>query len=403
MSYENYPNVNYDDSALKTNAVIKVIGIGGGGSNSVNCMVGDKDDEVEYWVFNTDCQALANSNCENRLIMGRNVTKGLGSGGVPDVGKAAAEDSIDEIRIIVEKADMVFLAVGEGGGTGTGAAPVVAKCAKEAGCLVLAIVTRPFTFEGKVRLDNAIAGIDALRKEVDAIIVVSNDKLTFNGGDLSFDSAFTLSDTVLARSVKTITDLILKHGKINLDFADVKTTLQGKGVALIGIGEGEGENKAIDAARAALDSPLLESSIIGAKSMIVNFTVGPDTTLTEVDYAIRYIKEQAEGVAAGEDDGSVNVIFGASVDQSYRNKMAVAIIATDFDKEVLSTDTRVFNRPRTYPRTTTLVRNRTSEPEPEIQEEIPVESDVEREIKEEKKESILPDYFRHRFDDEDND
>ncbi len=390
------------DDALKTNAVIKVIGIGGGGSNAVNRMVGDND-EVEYWVFNTDVQALSHSDCENKLILGEHVTRGLGSGGIPETGKAAAEDSIDNIRVIVENADMVFIACGEGGGTGTGAAPVVARCAKEAGCLVLAIVTRPFTFEGKQRLDNSIAGIEALKKEVDSIIVVSNDKLTFNGGDLSFDNAFTLSDTVLARSVKTITDLILKHGKINLDFADVKETLHNKGLALIGIGEGEGDNKAIDASKAALDSPLLESSIVGARSMIINFTVGPDTKLSEVDYAVRYIKEQALGHAEDEDDGSVSVIFGARVDSDLNGRMQVAIIATDFDKDALNTDTRVFNRPRTYPRTTTLYKNKKNpEPEPAYEEEKPLESDVVRQIEEEKSESILPDYFRNRFDDDDD-
>ena len=391
------------DDALKTNAVIKVIGIGGGGSNAVNRMVGDND-EVEYWVFNTDVQALSHSDCENRLILGEHVTRGLGSGGIPETGRAAAEDSIDNIRVIVENADMVFIACGEGGGTGTGAAPVVARCAKEAGCLVLAIVTRPFTFEGKQRLDNSIAGIEALKAEVDSIIVVSNDKLTFNGGDLSFDNAFTLSDTVLARSVKTITDLILKHGKINLDFADVKQTLQHKELALIGIGEGEGDNKAIDASKAALDSPLLESSIVGARSMIINFTVGPDTKLSEVDYAVRYIKEQALGHVEDEDDGSVSVIFGARVDPDLCGKMQVALIATDFDKDTLNTDTRVFNRPRTYPRTTTLFKNKTknAEPEPAYEEENHVESDVVRQIEEEKSESILPDYFRNRFDDDDD-
>ena len=320
----------FDASGLQANAKIKVIGVGGGGSNAVNGMIHDKEDMVEYWVFNTDSQALSASPCENKLVLGKNVTRGLGAGGLPEMGKKAAEDSYNDIELVVKGSDMVFLAAGEGGGTGTGAAPIVAKAAKEAGCLVLAIVTRPFTFEGKQRKLNALEGIKELEKYVDALIVVSNDKMMFNNGKMSIGKAFEASDQVLASSVKTVTDLILVHGIINLDFADVKATLSGKGLALIGIGYGEGKNKALDAAESAINSPLLESSIRGSKSMIINFTVGDDTTLDDVNYAVAFITD----AAGGDKNNEVNIIFGVQQDSSYHGKMKVAIIATDFDKAV---------------------------------------------------------------------
>lgn len=276
----------FDEEGLQANAKIIVIGVGGGGSNAVNGMLHDKNDEVDYWVFNTDSQALANSPCDNKLILGRNVTRGLGAGGLPEMGQKAAEDSYNDIQLVVKGSDMVFIAAGEGGGTGTGAAPVVARAAKEAGCLVLGIVTRPFTFEGKARKLHALEGISNLKQYVDALIVVSNDKMMFNNGALGIKNAFAASDEILAQSVKTVTDLILVHGVINLDFADVKATLAGKGLSLIGIGYGEGENKAIDAATNAINSPLLETSIRGSRSMIINITVGDDTTLDDVQYAI---------------------------------------------------------------------------------------------------------------------
>lgn len=320
----------FDASGLQANAKIKVIGVGGGGSNAVNGMIHDKEDMVEYWVFNTDSQALSASPCENKLVLGKNVTRGLGAGGLPEMGKKAAEDSYNDIELVVKGSDMVFLAAGEGGGTGTGAAPIVAKAAKEAGCLVLAIVTRPFTFEGKQRKLNALEGIKELEKYVDALIVVSNDKMMFNNGKMSIGKAFEASDQVLVSSVKTVTDLILVHGIINLDFADVKATLSGKGLALIGIGYGEGKNKALDAAESAINSPLLESSIRGSKSMIINFTVGDDTTLDDVNYAVAFITD----AAGGDKNNEVNIIFGVQQDSSYHGKMKVAIIATDFDKAV---------------------------------------------------------------------
>ena len=382
----------FADEDLPTNAKIIVIGVGGGGSNAVNGMLHDKNEEVDYWVFNTDSQALANSPCDNKLILGKNVTRGLGAGGNPEMGQKAAEDSYNDIKLVIHGADMVFIAAGEGGGTGTGAAPVVAKAAKEEGCLVIGIVTRPFTFEGKARKHNALEGINNLRQYVDALIVVSNDKMMFNNGSLGIRNAFAASDEILAQSVKTVTDLILVHGVINLDFADVKATLEGKGLALIGIGYGEGENKAIDAATNAINSPLLETSIRGSKSMILNITVGDDTTLDDVQYAINYITESAGGR-----ENDVNIIFGVQNDDSFHSKMKIAIIATDFTRDI-----DVDQLDTAYNRSISSLNNgMNSMPEepstPVMKEETPIRSVVKEEIKEDRERSVLPDYLRDFF------
>ena len=385
----------FDEDGLQANAKIKVIGVGGGGSNAVNGMIHDKEDMVEYWVFNTDSQALSASPCENKLVLGKNVTRGLGAGGLPDMGKKAAEDSYNDIQLVVKGADMVFIAAGEGGGTGTGAAPIVAKAAKEAGCLVLAIVTRPFTFEGRQRKLNALEGIKELQNYVDALIVVSNDKMMFNNGKMSIGKAFEASDQVLASSVKTVTDLILVHGIINLDFADVKATLSGKGLSLIGIGEGEGKNKALDAAENAINSPLLESSIRGSKSMIINFTVGDDTTLDEVNSAVDFITS----AAGGDKNSDVNIIFGVQNDTSLHGKMKVAIIATDFDKAVdfLSIDqVKEERRPRKTPDAALPKEEEKPEGEVDLKEK---ELEAEKKMKEEEPGtgSPEPSYLRQFF------
>lgn len=379
-----------DEDELKTNAKIKVIGVGGGGSNAVNQMIHDKEGQVEYWVFNTDNQALSNSPCPNKLVLGRNVTKGLGAGGNPEMGKKAAEDSYDDIKLIVHGADMVFIAVGEGGGTGTGAAPVVAKASKEENCLVLAIVTRPFNFEGRMRKLNALEGIDELIKNVDALIVVSNDRLMFSSGKESIKNAFAVSDRTLADSVNTVTDLILVHGLINLDFADVESTLKGRGLSLIGIGTGKGENKAIDAATNAITSPLLEASIKGSRSMIINVTVGDDVTLDDVQHAIDYITE----AAGGDKDSDVNIIFGVQVNNDFKDEMKIAIIATDFTKkvELNSAVTNLSRRSGNEAKAKAAV----VEPTPAYVELMKKgESRVEKEIKAEEESSVLPDYLKN--------
>lgn len=313
-------SINLD--AFESYVKILVIGVGGGGSNAVNEMVEDGLKNIDFWVFNTDAQALATSKSPNRLVLGENVTKGLGAGGQPAVGKQAAEDSLPAIKDIIKGYNMVFVACGEGGGTGTGAAPVVAKAAKDMGALTVAIVTRPFTFEGTGRIKKATSGIAALKEAVDSLIIVSNDKLMFMNGKSSIKDAFGESDKVLAQSVKTITDLILLPGIINLDFADVKNTLSNKGLALIGFGTATGPNKAKEAANAAIASPLLEVSIKGARSAIVNITGGDGVTLNEAQEAVRYITEVA--------GGDVNIIFGVQMNPEFDDMMLVSVIATDF-------------------------------------------------------------------------
>lgn len=316
---------DFELDAFESYAKIVVIGVGGAGSNAVNQMLEEKIANIEFWVFNTDAQALATSKAENRLVLGRQTTRGLGAGGDPQVGREAALDSVDDIKKVIEGANMVFIAAGMGGGTGTGAAPVVAKLAKDAGALTVAIVTRPFTFEGNSRKVKAVEGITELKSAVDSIIIVSNDKLMFMNGSRPISEAFNESDKVLAQSVKTITDLILLPGLINLDFADVRSTLKDKGVALIGFGMGSGEHKAEEASSSAIASPLLEASVKGAHSAIINITGGKSVTLDEAQEAVNYITE-----AAG---NNVNIIFGVQQNPELNDQMLISVIATEFDEE----------------------------------------------------------------------
>lgn len=316
---------DFELDAFESYAKIVVIGVGGAGSNAVNQMLEEKIANIEFWVFNTDAQALATSKAENRLVLVRQTTRGLGAGGDPQVGREAALDSVDDIKRVIEGANMVFIAAGMGGGTGTGAAPVVAKLAKDAGALTVAIVTRPFTFEGNSRKVKAVEGITELKSAVDSIIIVSNDKLMFMNGSRPISEAFNESDKVLAQSVKTITDLILLPGLINLDFADVRSTLKDKGVALIGFGMGSGEHKAEEASSSAIASPLLEASVKGAHSAIINITGGKSVTLDEAQEAVNYIIE-----AAG---NNVNIIFGVQQNPELNDQMLISVIATEFDEE----------------------------------------------------------------------
>ena len=319
---------NFD--AFESYAKIVVIGVGGAGNNAVNQMIEESIKSIDFWVVNTDAQALATSKAEHRYVLGRDFTKGLGAGGNPEIGRQAAESSIEDLKEIVQGANMVFIAAGMGGGTGTGASPVIAKVAREAGALTIAIVTRPFGFEGNSRKAKAVEGLAALKEEVDSIIIVSNDKLMMMNGNKSIADAFHESDRVLAQSVKTITDLILLPGLINLDFADIKATLLDKGVALIGFGMGSGPNKAVDAATNAIASPLLEASIKGAHSAIINVTGGSGVTLDETQDAITYITE-----AAGAD---VNIIFGVQQNPELNDQMLISVFASDFDSDYVPED-----------------------------------------------------------------
>ena len=313
-------------------ARILVIGVGGAGNNAVNRMIDDHIENVEFYVCNTDRQALATSKAPHRIPLGTKVTEGLGAGGDPSVGEEAAKQSEEEIRAIIrgdecggKKADMVFVAAGLGKGTGTGASPVIARIAKEEGALTIAIVTRPFGFEGPKRTSNAIEGLNKLKGAVDSIIIVSNDKLLMDSGNAPIDQAFSLSDNILSRSVKTVADLILVPSIVNLDFADVKSTLKDSGIALIGYGEGQGPQKAQEAANSALSSRLLEASISGARRAICAVTCGTGVTLYEAQECVRRINEQA--------GGAIDIKFGVSINANLTDTLIVAVIASDFSSE----------------------------------------------------------------------
>ncbi|WP_083922025.1 cell division protein FtsZ [Allobaculum stercoricanis] len=328
---------------MNRNADIRVIGVGGGGSNAVNRMISDNVQGISCYVANTDVQVLKSSPAENKLILGNDATKGLGAGGNPEVGRKAAEESEQEIREAVKGADMVFVTAGMGGGTGTGAAPLVAKLAKEEGALTIAVVTRPFTFEGKRRSKNAEEGIEELKKYVDSLIIVSNDNLLEVIGRKPIEEAFQAADNVLRQGVQTISDLISVEALVNLDFADVRSVMQNQGRALIGIGMADGEDKAITAAEKAIQSPLLESDIAGAKSAIINITGGDKVSLYDAQNAVAVIQD-----AAG---GDVDCIFGIAINEQLGDAIIVTVIATGFEESAkakkqakkVTNDTRTSN------------------------------------------------------------
>lgn len=316
---------NEDLDNFEPVARLVVIGVGGAGNNAVNRMIDENIQNVEFYVANTDKQALATSKAPHRIVLGNDVTRGLGAGGDPAVGKQAAEQSKAQIQEAVKGADMVFIAAGMGKGTGTGAAPVIASIAKEAGALTVAIVTRPFIFEGPKRTANAVQGLGELKDAVDSIIIVSNDKLLMASGNVPIDKAFQESDRVLAQSVKTVADLILVPALINLDFADVRSTLKGSGLSLIGFGTGSGPNKAEDAAERAINSPLLEASIAGARRAICAVTCGQGVTLYEAQECVTRINEQA--------GGAIDIKFGVSINPNLSDSIVVSVIASDFSEE----------------------------------------------------------------------
>lgn len=307
----------------KKGAKIKIIGVGGGGSNAVNKMVEGKITGLEFYVANTDVQALNDSIIpeQNKIILGENLTKGLGAGANPEIGENAAIESTETIREIVSGCDLIFVAAGMGGGTGTGAAPVIAKIAKDEGCLVVGIVTTPFDFEGNARSRNAKEGLRKIKDNVDSIIVVSNNRLLAELGSFSITDSFKFSDATLKNAVRTIADLINKHSLINLDFADVKAVIKNQGLALIGTGKSSGENAAVEAAINAIQSPILESSIEGAANAIVNVLGSPTTlTLQQAQEAVQTIKEAA--------NSNVDVIFGVTINEEMGDEIVVSVIAT---------------------------------------------------------------------------
>lgn len=317
-------------------AKIKVIGVGGGGGNAVNRMIASNVAGVEFWSINTDAQALTHAAAPRRLQIGQKLTRGLGAGGNPAIGQKAAEESRDEITAALDNADLVFITAGMGGGTGTGAAPIVAEVAKEMGALTVGVVTRPFIFEGRRRTGQADQGIESLQSRVDTLIAIPNDKLlAVISEQTPVQEAFRFADDILRQGVQGISDIITIPGLVNVDFADVRAVMADAGSALMGIGLGSGKSRAREAANAAISSPLLESSIEGARGVVFNITGGNDLTLHEVNAAAETIYEVV--------DPNANIIFGAVIDEKIQGEIRITVIATGFTSEPAS-PTRTTNK-----------------------------------------------------------
>ena len=319
-------DITLDSNTDESHAIIKVIGVGGAGGNAVNRMISDNVQGVEFIAANTDVQALKNSNAEVKIQLGPKLTKGLGAGANPDKGQKAAEESEEAIAQALEGANMIFVTAGMGGGTGTGAAPIVAKIAKEQGALTVGVVTRPFTFEGQRRSKYAAEGVAQLKENVDTLVIISNDRLLeIVDKNTPMLEAFHEADNVLRQGVQGITDLITSPGYVNLDFADVKTVMENQGAALMGIGTGEGDNRIEEATKRAISSSLLEVSIDGAEHVLLNITGGSDLSLFEAQTASEIVKQAASS--------DVNIIFGTSINEELENSVAVTVIATGIDKK----------------------------------------------------------------------
>lgn len=318
-------------------AIIKVVGVGGGGSNAVNSMVADNIRGVEFIIANTDVQSLDKSECPGKVQIGAELTRGLGAGSNPETGRNAAEESENIIRDMLDGSDMVFITAGMGGGTGTGAAPVISRIAKETGALTVGVVTKPFPFEGKRRMQQAEEGIAELKEVVDTLIVIPNQKLlSYVGQQTSFKEAFSMVDDILKQAVCSISDLIVIPGLINLDFADVKCIMGSMGKALMGSGTAAGENRAVEAAQKAISSPLLdEATVDGARGILINITGGENLTLMEINEASEMIQKNAHEDA--------HIIFGSVIDQQMEDEMRVTVIATGFDQ---ATESPIEVRPK---------------------------------------------------------
>lgn len=317
--------MDYADTLREGFAQIKVVGVGGGGGNAVNRMILEGLAGVEFITINTDNQALNNSKASTRVRIGDKTTRGLGAGGMPEIGRKAAEESSEELYEVLRGADMVFIAAGMGGGTGTGAAPVVAQIAKELGALTIGVVTRPFTFEGKRRTDFAELGIEGLKGQVDTLIVIPNDRLlSIAHKNATLQQAFSLADDVLRQGIQGISELITVPSLINLDFADVRTIMSEGGAALMAVGRGAGDDRAINAARQAIHNGLLDVTIDGARGILFNITGGPNLSLTEVNEAAAIVRESAHP--------DVHLIFGARIDENMGEEVRITVIATGFEQ-----------------------------------------------------------------------
>lgn len=362
-------------------AKIRVIGVGGAGGNAINSMISQASIKgVEFISVNTDAQALLQSQAGTKVQIGDNLTRGLGSGGDPSVGLKAAEESVEKIKQMLEGSDMVFLTAGMGGGTGTGASPIIAKAAKEVGALTIAVVTKPFSFEGTRRAVQAEEGIEELKDKVDTLIVIPNQRiLEVVDKKLSLTDAFRVADSVLTHGVQGISDLITVAGLINVDFADVKSIMKDAGSALMGIGTGVGENRAQHAARQATASPLLEVSMEGARGVLYNITGGSDLTMSEVDEASKIISAAA--------DPDANIIFGATIDEALKGEIRITLIATGFDE----------SRRRLADMVGTMPSNMTRQQPPSYGNE-PTEEENEKKIEEDDEENVfdIPAFLRQR-------
>lgn len=312
-------------------AVIKVVGVGGGGGNAVNRMIDAGITGVSYIAVNTDMQALNTCKADNRIQIGEKLTKGLGAGGNPQVGQESAQETIEAISSALEGSDMVFITAGMGGGTGTGAAPIIAKCARELGILTVGVVTKPFLFEGPKRMKQAELGVEYLKKYVDSLVVVPNEKLLLNcEKNTTMLEAFNMADDVLRQGVQGISDLISDVALVNVDFADVKSVMTDRGIAHMGVGYGRGENRAKEAVTAAIESPLLETTIKGAKAILLYVSGGYDLGMLEVSEVSSLVQEQA-------DDDAI-VIFGASIDEKMNDEIAITVVATGFNEGLETAD-----------------------------------------------------------------
>ncbi len=396
------------DNFAVNSAVIKVLGVGGGGCNAVNRMIESNVNSAEFIAVNTDNQALLLSKAENRIQIGSKLTKGLGAGSDPNIGEAAAEESKEEIEALLKGTDLLFIAAGMGGGTGTGAASVIARIARELGILTVAVVTKPFVFEGKVRNENANKGIANLKKYVDTLVIIPNDKLLqFLPTQIGVLDAFKVADDMLKQGIIGIVDLIATPSLINLDFADVNTVMRSQGLAHMGIGRAKGESRVIESVRQAVSSPLLETTIEGAKSVILNVTGGKDLMLGEVN--------EAAVLVQGIIDSSANIIFGATIDESMSDEVKITIIATGFNPPSQDNEIKLQNAQNTISQEDDVsekmlpllrgINTIKEEPivveEPEIEEEIIPEPVVEEVVAEPVKEEVrgreLPAFMRKLF------
>ena len=377
--------LNFDVEEQLGMAVIKVIGAGGGGNNAVDRMIESGLQGVEFIAVNTDKQALNHSKATKKIVIGEKLTRGLGAGAKPEIGKKAVEESKEEIMNVLAGADMVFVTCGMGGGTGTGSAPVIAQMAKEAGILTVGVVTKPFAFEGKKRMKNAEDGIQELKANVDTLITIPNDRLLqLVQKNTSMVDAFSMADDVLKQGIQSISDLIAMPGLINLDFADITSVMKDQGLAHMGIGEASGENRAIEASRQAIQSPLLETSIKGAKGVILNITGGTSLGLLEINEASSLVQQSC--------DEEVNLIFGATIKEELQDEVKITVIATGFEEgdgtelkntmtELNSVSNTTTSSMTTAPKATTTATVKTTPVAPTI---------------EVKKEDDVPSYLRRR-------